>query len=52
MNRCVVLCRSQHTLPITSIFCGRTMDPVVVTTSLDQQCNIHSMAEGETPQLL
>lgn len=28
------------------------MDPVVVTTSLDQQCNIYSMAEGETLQLL
>ncbi|CAL5226138.1 g8957 [Coccomyxa viridis] len=37
---------SQHTLPITSIHCGRTMDPVVVTTSLDQRCNVYSMAKG------
>ncbi len=51
MKICTVPCRSQHTLPITSIHCGRTMDPVVVTTSLDQRCNVYSMAKGAILQL-
>lgn len=39
-------CRSDHTLPVTSIHCGRGVSPVVVTTSLDQTCKIYSLADG------
>ena len=38
--------RSDHTLPVTSIHCGRGVSPVVITTSLDQTCKIYSLADG------
>ncbi|CAK0786493.1 hypothetical protein CVIRNUC_009706 [Coccomyxa viridis] len=37
---------SDHTLPVTSIHCGRGVSPVVITTSLDQTCKIYSLADG------
>ena len=44
-------CRADHTLPLTSIHCGRGVSPVVITTSLDQTCKIYSLADG-APQYI
>ena len=44
-------CRSDHTLPVTSIHCGRGVSPVVATTSLDQTCKIYSLADGALQHL-
>lgn len=42
----IFLCRSAHTLPITSLYCGMGANPIVVTASLDRSCRIWSLAQG------
>ncbi len=38
--------RSEHTLPITGLYCGMGANPIVVTVSLDCSCKIWSLAQG------
>ncbi|CAL8463828.1 g3362 [Coccomyxa elongata] len=37
---------SEHTLPITSLYCGMGANPIVVTVSLDRSCKVWSLAQG------
>lgn len=44
----LLLCRSSHTLPVTSIYVGSGgAGAVVVTTSLDRSCKIHRLSDGK-----
>jgi hypothetical protein len=38
--------RSEHTLPITGLYCGMGANPIVVTASLDRSCKVWSLAQG------
>ncbi|BDA48951.1 WD repeat-containing protein 18 [Coccomyxa sp. Obi] len=37
---------SEHTLPITSLYCGIGANPIVITASLDRSCKTWSLAQG------
>ena len=39
--------RSEHTLPVTALYCGVGLaDPLVASVSLDRSCKVYSLAQG------